>query len=84
MAVDELHSQHRLGLGDAQVLDISKGENMLNTVRIKAWYIEHDVDGRVYLGPYFTEKEAKEHNFENIHGWGRIYIDIEEAILADD
>jgi len=56
---------------------------MTNTVKIKVWMIEHDVDGRVYFGPFLSEAEANEHNFENIHGWGIVYEDVEEAILAE-
>ena len=56
---------------------------MSSTALIKIWWIEHDVDGQVYLGPYFTELEARANNFENIHGWGSIYPETQEAILAE-
>ena len=55
---------------------------MPSTVEIKIWMIEHDVDGRVYLGPYFTEQEANENNFQNIHGWGKVYEDTQKAELC--
>lgn len=57
---------------------------MPKIVKIKVWMIQHDEDGVVYYGPYFSEEEAKAHNYKNIHGWGKIYQETEEAILADD
>jgi len=57
---------------------------MPNTVKIKVWWIEHDEDGTIYLGPYLSEWEANERNYKNIHGWGRVYQEVEEAFLAED